>query len=132
MSDTDIQPLEEQQLNVFGEKLLECSCQPMTGFYRDGLCRTHAQDFGSHTVCAQVTTAFLEYSLAQGNDLITPRPEHGFDGLKPGDRWCLCAARWKEAYMEGKAPMVVLEATHSVALNIVPLDYLKKHALDLV
>ena len=131
VSDIEIQP-SEQQFNVFGEKLLECSCQPMTGFYRDGLCRTQAHDVGSHTVCAQVTSEFLDYSLQQGNDLITPRPEHGFDGLKPGDRWCLCAARWLEAFSVGKAPMVVLEATNRVALDIVSLADLKKNALDLV
>ena len=132
MSDKDIRSIEEEQLNVFGEKLLECSCRPLTGFYRDGLCRTNIQDVGSHTVCAQVTAEFLEYSRGQGNDLITPKPEYCFEGLKPGDRWCLCADRWKEAYLEGKAPMVVLRSTHSIALDIIPLEFLKKHAVDLI
>lgn len=114
--------------NVFGEPL-ECCCNnPRTGYFRDGFCRTDANDRGSHTVCAIVTQDFLEFSRRQGNDLIQPRPEFQFPGLKPGDKWCLCVSRWKEAYEAGVAPAVVLEATHERALEKVTLNDLIAHA----
>lgn len=116
--------------NVLGGRLETCSIDPMTGFYRDGCCNTGAGDFGSHTVCAQMTEAFLSYTKAQGNDLSTPIPGYNFPGLKPGDRWCLCAARWKEAYDDGVAPSVALEATHESALQVIPLEVLQEYALD--
>jgi uncharacterized protein (DUF2237 family) len=103
----------------------------MTGYFRDGTCHTGGGDFGVHVICAQVTAAFLAFSKAQGNDLTTPIPAFGFPGLKPGDRWCLCAARWKEAFDAGVAPPVVLQSTHASALEHVSLDELKQHALDL-
>ena len=118
--------------NVLGEPLETCSTEPMTGYMRTGICETGPQDLGSHTVCARVTQEFLEYSKSRGNDLMTPVPEFDFPGLKPGDRWCLCAARWQEAFEAGKAPRVVLQATHAAALKVVKLADLKKHALDLV
>lgn len=121
-----------KQKNVYGEDIQECSEMPLTGFFRDGSCNTYEADRGSHTVCAQLTAEFLEYSLEQGNDLITPVPEFGFPGLKPGDRWCLCAQRWQEAYDAGKAPKVILQATNEKVLEIISLDCLKKHALDLL
>jgi len=114
--------------NVLGDPLVGCCSDPMTGFYRNGRCDTGPEDFGAHVVCAQVTEQFLGYTKAQGNDLSTPRP--GFPGLKPGDRWCLCAARWKEALNDGVAPPVVLAATHAAALDVLSLDKLKQHALD--
>jgi uncharacterized protein (DUF2237 family) len=117
--------------NVLGEPLVSCSLEPMTGFYRDGCCRSGADDFGSHTVCVEVTEAFLAFSKSRGNDLSTPRPEFGFPGLKPGDRWCLCAARWQEALEAARAPHVVVAATDEKALEDVALDDLKKHAIDL-
>jgi uncharacterized protein (DUF2237 family) len=117
--------------NVFGERLLECCTRPLTGFYRDGNCNTGPEDFGVHTVCARVDAAFLEFSKAAGNDLSTPLPAFGFPGLKPGDCWCLCAARWKEAHDAGKAPRVRLAATHEATLEIVPLEVLKQYADDL-
>lgn len=116
-------------LNVLGSELQACSYDPLTGFYRDGCCRTDAHDLGSHVVCARVTAEFLAFSRERGNDLTTPRPEHRFAGLKPGDRWCLCALRWKEALDAGVAPPVHLEATHARALDFVTLDDLKAHAL---
>jgi uncharacterized protein (DUF2237 family) len=116
--------------NVLGGKLETCSIAPMTGFYRDGCCNTGAGDSGLHGVCAEMTDAFLRYTQAQGNDLRTPRPVYNFPGLNPGDRWCLCASRWREAYDDGVAPKVVLEATHEAVLQIVPLEQLKAHALD--
>lgn len=116
-------------LNVLGSELQACSYDPLTGFYRDGCCRTDAHDLGSHVVCARVTAEFLAFSRERGNDLTTPRPEHRFAGLKPGDRWCLCALRWKEALDAGVAPPVHLEATHARALDFVTLDNLKAHAL---
>lgn len=122
---------EETDLNVLGEALQTCSLRPRTGYTRSGACETGPDDAGSHTVCAQVTAEFLEYSRIRGNDLITPQPEWDFPGLKPGDRWCLCAARWLEAYRAGVAPPVVLRATHARALGTVPLALLKAHALDL-
>lgn len=115
-------------LNVFGEPLIACSTSPMTGFYRNGCCETDAEDRGTHTVCAVMTKEFLEFSLAQGNDLISPRPLWQFPGLKAGDRWCLCAGRWIEAYKAGKAPKVVLEATHEKTLDYIPLEELVKFA----
>jgi uncharacterized protein (DUF2237 family) len=116
-------------LNVLGSELQACSYDPLTGFYRDGCCRTDAHDLGSHVVCARVTAEFLAFSRERGNDLSTPRPEYRFAGLKPGDRWCLCALRWKEALDAGVAPPVHLEATHARALDFVTLDDLKAHAL---
>jgi len=121
----------EHARNVLGERLQSCSESPVTGFYRDGCCNTGPDDFGVHTVCVSMTGEFLEFSRARGNDLSTPMPEHGFPGLKPGDRWCLCAARWKEALDAGMAPRVVLTATHEATLEGVSLDDLKKHAIDL-
>jgi len=118
--------------NVFGEPLAVCCMAPMTGFYRTGCCETGPEDLGVHAVCVETTAAFLEFSKARGNDLSTPMPEFGFPGLKPGDRWCLCAARWQEALEAGAAPRVVLGATHEAALEHVALADLKRHALDLV
>jgi uncharacterized protein (DUF2237 family) len=114
--------------NVVGGMLLPCSRDPLTGFYRDGCCATGPEDAGSHTVCAIVSAAFLEFSAAAGNDLSTPRPQWGFPGLSPGDRWCVCAARWLEAYDAGCAPQVVLAATHESALEVVPIESLLAHA----
>ena len=119
------------QLNVLGGPLLTCSDQPKTGFFRDGCCNTSEEDFGSHTVCVVLTADFLEFSKSRCNDLSTPRPEFGFPGLQPGQRWCLCAARWLEAYRAGKAPHVSLNASNQAALEIVPLELLKQHAMDL-
>jgi uncharacterized protein (DUF2237 family) len=116
--------------NVMGGPLAVCCTCPMTGFYRTGCCETGPDDLGSHTVCAQLTAEFLAFSKEAGNDLSTPVPAHGFPGLKPGDRWCLCAARWKEALEAGVAPPVVLAATHELALRIVTLDELRAHALE--
>jgi uncharacterized protein (DUF2237 family) len=116
--------------NVLGSLLQVCSVSPMTGFVRDGVCHTGAHDIGRHTVCAQMTEAFLDYSLQRGNDLVTPVPEFDFPGLKPGDRWCVCAARWLEAAEDGVAPPVVLEATHERALRKVVLGDLQYHALQ--
>jgi uncharacterized protein (DUF2237 family) len=117
--------------NVLGGRLHACSLQPLTGFFRDGCCNTSAQDLGSHTVCAVMTAEFLAFSKAHGNDLSTPRPEFGFAGLKPGDRWCLCAPRWQEAFLAGRAPQVVLAATHEGALEHCALADLKQFAVDL-
>jgi uncharacterized protein (DUF2237 family) len=119
------------QRNVLGGLLGSCSEKPMTGFFRDGCCNTGSEDFGSHTVCVLLTDDFLEFSKARGNDLSTPRPEFGFPGLNAGDRWCLCAARWREAFQAGKAPRVVLNSTNEACLLIVDLDDLKRHAIDL-
>ena len=116
--------------NVLGGPLLPCSVAPLTGFFRDGCCNTGPADLGLHTVCAEVTPAFLAFSRAAGNDLSTPRPEYGFKGLEPGDRWCLCAGRWEEARLAGCAPPVLLEATHEATLALVDLDDLRAHALD--
>jgi uncharacterized protein (DUF2237 family) len=117
--------------NVFGVALESCSEKPITGFFRDGCCNTSEQDLGSHTVCVEVTQGFLEFSRFRGNDLSTPRPEFGFPGLKPGDRWCLCASRWLEAYEAGMAPRIYLRSTHERALEIVPLEHMKALAADL-
>ena len=122
----------EAKLNVLGEPLLSCSEEPMTGFFRDGCCNTSAEDLGRHVVCVRVTAEFLEFSKSRGNDLSTPLPEFGFPGLKPGDQWCLCAARWQEALEAGKAPRVILQSTHAAALKVIRLPDLKKFALDLV
>ena len=118
----------EPARNVLGQPLVACSLRPLTGFFRDGCCSTGPSDAGRHVVCAVVTTAFLAFSKARGNDLSTPRPEYRFPGLQPGDRWCLCALRWKEAFEAGKAPMVILEATHEAALRYVTHDDLLRHA----
>ena len=118
-------------LNVLGEDLQPCSTAPVTGFFRDGCCNTSADDRGVHTVCAQMTAEFLAFSSARGNDLTTPAPQHGFPGLRPGDRWCVCAARWKEAFDAGCAPPVVLAATHALAADIAGREALLAHALDL-
>lgn len=115
--------------NVFGEVLIACSTSPMTGFYRNGCCETGPEDSGTHTVCAVMTEEFLRFSAARGNDLITPMPEYQFPGLKSGDKWCLCALRWLEAYRYGFAPLVVLEATNEKTLEIIPLDILVSKAL---
>jgi uncharacterized protein (DUF2237 family) len=116
--------------NVLGGALLPCSVAPLTGFFRDGCCNTGPEDIGLHVVCAEVSAEFLQFSKAAGNDLSTPRPEYGFAGLSPGDRWCLCAARWEEARRAGFAPPVLLEATHEAALQVCALDNLMAHALD--
>ena len=116
--------------NVFGFPLESCSSDPLTGFFRDGCCRTGPKDRGRHVVCARVTRDFLQFSLRRGNDLVTPRPAFGFPGLKPGDFWCLCVERWKEALDQGVAPPVRRAATHEAALAYVSLDELERHALD--
>lgn len=119
-----------ERRNVLGGVLEPCSTDPMTGFFRDGCCRTGRGDVGVHVVCARITVEFLEFARTRGNDLITPRPEYRFPGLKPGDRWCLCAMRWKEALDAGKAPPVVLEATHESALEFLDLKDLREHAVS--
>ncbi|HPF35365.1 MAG TPA: DUF2237 domain-containing protein [Candidatus Krumholzibacteria bacterium] len=116
-------------LNVLGTELQECSRRPLTGFYRTGSCETGQDDLGHHLVCVQATAEFLAYSRAVGNDLSTPRPEFGFDGVEPGDRWCLCAERWQQALEAGMAPPVVLEATHILALEFIDLAHLKEYAV---
>lgn len=122
----------EAKLNVLGEPLIPCSDDPLTGFFRDGCCNTSQEDFGLHVVCVRVTAEFLEFSQSKGNDLSTPHPEFGFPGLKPGDQWCLCAARWQEAWEAGVAPRVLLQSTHAAALRVVKLKNLKEYAIDLV
>jgi uncharacterized protein (DUF2237 family) len=129
MNDTGL-PM-NPSLNVLGEPLHSCSVDPLTGFFRDGCCNTGPGDAGRHTVCARVTAEFLEFSRARGNDLSTPVPEFGFPGLRPGDQWCLCAARWREADAAGVAPPIRLMATHQRTLEVVPLADLKRKALDL-
>ena len=121
----------DPSLNVLGEPLQTCGLQPMTGFYRDGHCNTGTQDIGLHGVCVVVDEAFLAFSSYTGNDLSTPMPEYGFPGLKPGNRWCLCASRWQQALDSGYAPKIVLGATHQTSLKAVDLDDLKSHAVDL-
>ncbi len=116
-------------LNVLGQDLQACSMNPLTGYFRDGCCNTREDDTGRHVVCVVVTEAFLEFSIAAGNDLSTPHPEYEFPGLNPGDRWCLCLARWKQAHEAGVAPQVILGATHQSALKMVPLSLLQEHAL---
>lgn len=119
----------DPSFNVLGEALLPCSSDPLTGFFRDGACNTRAEDQGSHTVCAVMTAEFLAFSKYVGNDLSTPRPEFRFPGLKPGDHWCLCAGRFLQAHDEGCAPRVDLRATHQRALDVVPFEVLREHAL---
>lgn len=121
----------DPSVNALGGALQPCSRDPMTGFFRNGACDTCAEDQGSHTVCAVMTAEFLAFSKYLGNDLSTPRPEYAFPGLKPGDHWCLCAARFLQACHENVAPKIVLAATHQRALEIVPLELLKAHAVDL-
>lgn len=121
----DIEPSQ----NVLGEALALCCDEPKTGFYRDGFCNTGRGDVGTHVICAEVTEEFLAFTKSRGNDLSTPRPDMSFPGLKPGDGWCLCALRWKEAHEAGAAPKVKLEATHEKALNYVPLEVLEKYAV---
>ena len=127
MSDLEI----EESINVLGEPLVPCGEEPITGFFRDGKCNTCVQDLGSHTVCIEATKQFLEFSRFRGNDLSSPRPEFDFPGLRPGDTWCLCAARWVEAYENDMAPRVYLTRTHRRALDIVPFEHLKEYAVDL-
>ncbi len=115
-------------LNVLGEPLQACSYAPLTGYFRDGCCNTDANDHGTHVVCARMTAAFLNFSAERGNDLITPKPEWRFPGLKPGDRWCLCATRWREAFEAGMAPPVILASTHAKVLEYVNLEDLMRHA----
>lgn len=127
----DMEPGREPSRNVLGEPLQPCSIAPLTGFYRDGCCNTGPEDLGLHTVCAVMTAEFLAFSRRRGNDLSTPRPEFGFKGLVPGDRWCLCALRWREAHEAGVAPRVVLRSTHLRTLDVVALADLQAYALDL-
>jgi hypothetical protein len=121
----------DASVNVFGEELVACGGDPVTGFFRDNMCNTCEQDVGSHTVCVEVSHEFLEFSRSKGNDLSTPMPEYNFPGIQPGDMWCLCAARWLEAYQGDKAPRVHLRKTHIKALEVVPMELLKRYALDL-
>ena len=114
--------------NIFGEPLQMCCTKPMTGYFRDGVCRTISEDAGTHTVCAIMTNDFLAFSALQGNDLVTPMPYYEFPGLKEGDKWCLCVSRWVEAEKEGKAPKVILEATHEKTLEYTTMETLIKHA----
>jgi uncharacterized protein len=116
-----------EAINVLGTPLVPCSYDPLTGYFRDGCCKTDETDTGSHLICARVTDAFLAFSKERGNDLSTPRPEYRFKGLQAGDRWCLCASRWKEALNAGVAPLVVLESTHAKALQFVTLEQLENH-----
>lgn len=120
-----------KSVNVFGEPLQLCNDNPLAGFFRDGCCNTSEEDLGSHTVCTEVTKKFLEFSRFRGNDLSRPRPEFGFPGLNPGDKWCLCAARWMEAHELGMAPRVFLTRTHQRALETIPMEILRKYAVDL-
>jgi uncharacterized protein (DUF2237 family) len=122
--------MRNEERNVLGRALRPCSMSPRTGFFRDGCCNTGAEDVGLHIVCARVTRAFLDFARTHGNDLVTPRPELGFPGLKPGDSWCVCASAWRQAYQAGVAPPVVLEATHEETLAVLPLSILKEHAID--
>ena len=119
-----------RQKNVLGGELIPCSVAPMTGFFRDGCCHTSPEDIGSHTVCAVMTNDFLSFSKAAGNDLTTPRAKYGFPGLKPGDSWCLCAARWEQARRAGAAPNVILSATNAACLSVVALEDLRAHAVS--
>ena len=120
----------QSQLNILGGSLQECGTDPMTGFYRDGCCGTGAQDVGSHTVCTVVTADFLAHQQRVGNDLVTPRPEYSFPGLQPGDRWCVVAIRWMQAYLDGVAAPVILASTHERALEVIPLKALQENAVD--
>ncbi len=121
-----------EALNVLGTPLQLCCRAPLTGFYRNGYCETGATDLGVHTVCAQVTAEFLQFSKQRGNDLLTPAPQYQFPGLKPGDRWCLCASRWEEARRSGVAPPVILTATHAKTLELIPLAVLQEYSLSLL
>ena len=121
----------DESINVFDEALENCCDDPVTGFFRDGCCNTSDDDVGCHTVCVHVTPEFLEFSRFRGNDLSTPMPQFSFPGLRPGDRWCLCASRWLEAHEQGMAPRVYLRGTHKRTLDVVPLDTLRKFAVDL-
>jgi len=123
-----ITPTNDEAKNVLGTELQPCCYEPMTGYYRDGYCNTGPRDYGVHTVCAVMTEEFLTYTGSCGNDLSTPKPEYHFPGLKPGDKWCLCASRWAEAEKAGKAPLVYLPATHSKTLEVVSLELLQKYA----
>jgi uncharacterized protein (DUF2237 family) len=118
-----------EALNVLGNPLQDCSFDPLTGYFRDGCCKTSSVDAGSHVICARVTKEFLDFSFSQGNDLMTARPAYQFPGLQPGDQWCLCAMRWKEAFDAGLAPPVILESTHQRALHFVTLEQLQSHAV---
>ena len=120
----------DESINVFGEKLEICGMDPVTGFYRDGECNTCKDDFGSHTVCIETSQEFLDYTKSQGNDLSTPMLAYGFEGLEPGDSWCVCAGRWLEAEKSGMAPRLNLQSTHIRALEIIPMELLKKYAVD--
>ena len=122
----------ETQLNIFNETIEECGCSPLTGFFRTGCCETSDQDLGSHTVCALMTEDFLKFSQSQGNDLSTPIPQFNFSGLKPGDRWCLCANRWVEAYEANSAPAIIARATNIKALEILSMDQIKEFAIDII
>lgn len=130
MSESPVEIRIDPSLNVLGEALESCSTDPLTGFFRNGSCDTCDQDHGSHTVCAVLTAEFLAFSKSVGNDLSTPRPEYGFAGLSAGDQWCLCAARFLQACQAGKAPRIRLRSTHQRALEIVPLDVLREHAME--
>ena len=123
---------EEEQLNIFNEPLEACSFDPVTGFFRSGCCETSEQDKGSHTVCAIMTEEFLKFSKSKGNDLSTPVPAFDFPGLNSGDRWCLCAVRWLEAYEAGSAPSIIARATHRRALEIIPMEAMKEFSLDIL
>ena len=123
---------EEDQLNIFNEPLEACSFDPVTGFFRSGCCETSEQDTGSHTVCAIMTEEFLKFSKSKGNDLSSPVPAFDFPGLNSGDRWCLCAARWLEAYEAGSAPSIIARATHRRALEIIPMEVMKEFSLDIL
>ncbi len=118
------------EINVYGESIVPCSHDPLTGFFRDGCCNTSPEDRGSHTICVKVTEPFLISQAESGNDLITPHPQYGFPGLRPGDQWCLCASRWLEAYRNGVPPLVFLKSTHKRALEIVPLELLERFAAE--
>jgi uncharacterized protein len=130
MTTTTTNPLSSRPKNVLGTELQCCCTSPRTGFYRDGFCQTGPMDHGSHTVCAQVTTAFLDFSKSRGNDLSTPVPAYEFPGLNAGDRWCLCVSRWQEAFEAGVAPKIILESCHEKALEIVQLGDLKQYSLN--
>ena len=119
-----------KSLNVYGKKLKTCSSSPITGFFRNGCCDTSTEDRGIHTVCILATDEFLEFSKSVGNDLSTPRPEYNFNGIKPGDRWCLCAMRWKEAFSNGIAPPVFLDSTHIETLKVIDLNILQQYAIN--
>ena len=125
-----MKPEKAPSLNVLGQPLTPCSQDPVTGFFRNGSCDTCSSDQGSHTVCAFMTAEFLAHSKYLGNDLSTPRPEYGFEGLKPGDQWCLCASRFMQAHQEGVAPRIRLEATHIMALSVVPIEILRDYSLS--